>query len=220
MPVIQQLQQATTQEVEAGGVRFRVEAVDTAKLALAGKASLLVIPMQGIGAVGPGGAHRLAAMEQASRDVQAAQEAMVQAAREGDDTALAAAEEEALTAADQLQTLLSQVDDGKLENAKHHEQRMVCAGVVAAFDPQADNGPDLPPGAWERVRVVMGDDEATDAAQGKLHVKHLPPGAVSILARAITHLSQGEGWPQALNRFRGLPAADAPAGQAGAAKRH
>lgn len=72
-----------------------------------------------------------------------------------------------------------------LADAERRERALVCAGVTAAWNPDAGDGA----GAWEDLALLMpGIATDTDAA---LSIEQLAPSVVSELSKAVWALSAG-----------------------------
>jgi hypothetical protein len=191
MDLLEQIDQAQYREVPAGGMRWRVRAVDDSEsLARHGAATLLALPVQALrdAGVGPEG------VDEAMATLQRAQ-AAAEAIERGEDVS-EPDREIVLDALAKIQRMAMHMHPRQREEQATAAEALVCAGVVGVWDAEA--------GDWRALRFVRGKEEA-DPSGGVLHVRSIRP-LIGVLAGEIAKAStDARGWTAALTAFRRGP---------------
>lgn len=193
MDLIESLHESQYRVVEAGGLRWRIRAVDDAEaLARHGSATLLTLPVEALREAGmaPDGLDTLmATLEEAQQAASAIEEGRDVTEQE---------RERVLDALAKVQRMAVHVHPRQREEQAVASEALVCAGVVGVWDPDRDD--------WRTVRFVRGKAEP-DPVAGVLHVRSIRPILI-VLANAISTAStDARGWTAALDAFRRGPGA-------------
>ena len=98
---------------------------------------------------------------------------------------------------------IARLDPKKATELLRHQEGMVCASLVAVFDPEAKQ--------WEPIQLVM-DAKREDVNAGRLWVGALPPAVQSAVFEEAMRLSTDEVAASASEGFRGKAGSVASAG--------